>query len=212
MKIQNIAWGLIVALGISIGLYPFSFLVTDSAEGFIEFKQKVITPNTLWLCAFYTHILLGGVALLVGLPQFSKKFRSQNIGLHKVVGKVYVTVVFISAIAGFYMALFANGGLIAKLGFSGMVISWVLTTALAYTSIRKKDIEQHQKWMIRSYAVTFTGVTFRLWLPLLLFGFDMDFLMVYRIDSWISWVFNLVLAEILISQMFGETRLILKSS
>jgi uncharacterized membrane protein len=206
MKLNKIAWIIIVLLAIGIGLYPFSFLFTSAAEGFLNFKKSEFEPGSFWRMTFYIHILLGGVALLTGWSQFSKKIRAKNISLHRRLGKVYIMSILFSSIAGLYMAVLANGGIIAKLGFSGMAVAWMITTSLAYTFIRKRNIEQHRQWMIRSYAVTLAGVTFRLWLPLLLFGFNMNFISVYRIDSWVSWVLNLVIAEMIIRKVFVRNK------
>ncbi|MFK7954054.1 MAG: DUF2306 domain-containing protein [Ekhidna sp.] len=204
MKVKKTIRILLIILIIIIGLYPFSFLFTDAEEGFISMKKSIFTPGLLWYGAFYTHILLGGVALLIGWPQFLKKLRNKNIALHRTLGKIYLMSIFFSSIAGFYMAVLANGGLIAKIGFSLMAIAWMFTTVKAYTTIRKRDVEQHQQWMIRSYALTLAGVTFRLWLPLLLFGFQLDFIIVYRIDAWVSWVLNLVVAELIIRKALSR--------
>lgn len=191
---------------IGMGLYPFSFLFTNSTQEFANFKKAEFEPGSIWFIAFYTHILLGGIALLTGWSQFSKRIRAKNIDIHRGLGKTYLVSIFFSALAGFYMAVLANGGMIAKFGFSFMSIAWMVTSTLAYTSIRRRDVEQHRQWMIRSYAVTLAGVTFRLWLPLLLFGFNLNFLTVYRIDAWISWTLNLVVAEIIIKKVFSRDK------
>lgn len=204
MKIKKIVWIVIVILAIGTGFYPFTFVFSNVRDSFLHFKESIMTLDTIWYVAFYTHILLGGIATLTGWSQFSKKLRVKNINLHRVLGKIYVLSILFSSIAGLYIAALANGGIIAKLGFSFMAIAWMITTTLAYTTIRKKKIEQHRQWMIRSYAVTLAGVTFRLWLPLLLFGFNMQFVTVYRIDSWVSWVLNLVIAEMVIRNVFSR--------
>ena len=38
----------------------------------------------------------------------------------------------------------------------------MITTSMAYVSIRHRAVEQHREWAIRSYVVTFAFVTFRL--------------------------------------------------
>lgn len=66
---------------------------------------------------------------------------------------------------------------------------------MAYLTIRKKEINNHQKWMIRSYALTFAAVTLRIWLPLFQYGFGMDFLTAYMIIAWLCWVPNIIWAQ-----------------
>ncbi len=43
-----------------------------------------------------------------------------------------------------------------------LCVAWVLTTGMALYTIRRRRIEQHRDWMLRSYIVTFAFVTFRL--------------------------------------------------
>ena len=43
-----------------------------------------------------------------------------------------------------------------------MAVAWLTTTGMAFIAIRRKNVEQHRQWMIRSYVVTFAFVTFRL--------------------------------------------------
>ncbi len=54
--------------------------------------------------------------------------------------------------------------------------------------------------MIRSYAITFSAVSLRLWLPALQFGIGLDFMTSYKIVAWISWVLNLFIAEWIINR------------
>jgi hypothetical protein len=68
----------------------------------------------------------------------------------------------------------------------------------AYTSILKKDVRQHQNWMIRCYSLAFAAVTLRIYLPLSQAVLHADFLTSYRIISWLCWVPNLLAAEIII--------------
>ena len=66
------------------------------------------------------------------------------------------------------------------------------------TQVNDRDIDRHQEWMIRSYALCFGAVTFRIMGPLLQFGFDMEFIPAYKIISWAAWILNLSVAEVII--------------
>ena len=106
--------------------------------------------------------------------------------------------VLLSGIAGLGIAFFATGGIIPALGFGGLAILWLYTTSNAYTSIKKIDIDAHQRWMIRSYALCFAAVTLRLYLPLFTGLMHMDFIPAYKIIAWLCWVPNILIAEIFI--------------
>ena len=204
-KIVNILfWILIIIHAVAIGLYPLTFLDVNHNEGLLATKTPELLANTLWTIAFYTHISLGGFSLLIGWSLFLKKFRAKKLHLHRLIGKIYIIAVLLSSISGLYIAYHATGGWIAKTGFAGMSIAWFLCTYVAYKAIRNKDIQKHERWMIRSYAVTFTGVTFRLWMPFLIIVCQLEFLEAYPIDAWISWIANLVVAQWLIRKRFSK--------
>ncbi len=196
---HKLRYWIIAVFSIAIGLYPLIYLIIDmDQQGLLSSKPETITTNLLWRIAFFTHIYLGGISLLVGWSQFSKRIRGNRLTLHRLLGKIYVVTVLVSAIAGFYVALFANGGIVSQLGFSFLAIGWFYTTLNGYTTIKKKNIEAHRKWMIRSYAFTLAAVTLRLWLPTLPSILGIPFSEAYIIISWLCWVPNIIFAEIYI--------------
>ena len=97
-----------------------------------------------------------------------------------------ISVLF-SGIAGLYITFYASGGIETKLGFGFLALLWLITTIMAYITIKKKKIIKHQKWMIRSYALCFAAVTLRLWMPILPAVFNLDFSEAYPIISWLCW-------------------------
>ncbi len=195
---KTLLWPLFIFFAIAIGLYPFAYLLLDMRHGFLGSKPPELLQSNIWLTAFYQHIFFGAIAMLTGWSQFSKRIRNRNLKLHRTLGKVYLVSVILSGLAGFYLALFANGGMVSILGFSGLAIGWLSTSILAYLSIRKKEIDQHQYWMIRSYAFCWAAVTLRIWLPLFQFGMGIEFITAYRIIAWLCWVPNLLVAEIIV--------------
>jgi uncharacterized membrane protein len=180
---------------ISIGLYPFFYFIFDMSNGLMNTKSLGLLGNRLWQIGFYTHITFGGLALLSGCTQFLSGFREKNLRLHRNLGKVYVTSVLLSGSAGFGVAFAASAGAIAQMGFAALGFLWLYTTAKAFLAIKRRDIAEHQNWMIRSYALCFGAVTLRLWMPLLLGALGMSFGIAYPIIAWISWVPNLLVAE-----------------
>src|SRR5688572_12516974 len=198
-------WAIFIFFSISIGLYPIAYLLVDMSYGLLASKSAELLHNTVWYTAFYQHIFLGAIAMLVGWSQFSKKFRNKNLSFHRTLGKVYLIAVALSGSAGLFIAFYATGGLISVFGFMGLAVSWLFTSLQAYLAIRKKDIDQHQYWMIRSYALCWAAVTLRIWLPLFQFGFDIEFMTAYRIIAWLCWVPNLLVAEMIIRNIKSRT-------
>lgn len=199
MKLKNLPWIPFALFAIAIGLYPLIYYFVDMHDkGLLQSKPVELKNNTVWHTAFYLHISFGGLALLTGWTQFSRKLRGRYLNIHRLVGKIYVLSVFISSCAGLYIALFASGGIISSLGFGTLALLWLFTDIQAYTSIMKLRIAEHESWMIRNYALAFAAVTLRIWLPLTTNLGHMDFITSYRIISWLCWVPNLMIAELII--------------
>ena len=195
--LRTTSWILFVFFAIAIGGYPAVYYLTDviAENGLLSQKSAAVLQSDIWTLSFHTHIVLGGIALLTGWSQFMSKFRSKNQPLHRLLGKVYLAAVLLSGLAGLYMSIYAEGGLVAKLGFGGLAVAWLITAIKAYTSIKKREIDSHRNWMIRNYALTFAAVTLRIWLPLFQYALGMEFFTAYIIIAWLCWVPNLIWAE-----------------
>ncbi|RCS27599.1 DUF2306 domain-containing protein [Polaribacter sp. WD7] len=204
MLTRKISYYILAICCISVGLYPAIYFVIDRKFGLLRSKSVSLLADTLWNTMFYTHIILGGIALLIGWLQFNKKLRLKNLKLHRKIGKVYVISVLLSAISGFYIGLHATGGLSSKLGFTAMAVFWFFSTLFGFTVIKNGNVIKHQKLMIYSYAACFSAVTLRIWLPILsnILG---GFLPAYRIVAWLSWVPNIIVAYFIIQYQFKNT-------
>lgn len=194
---KNVLWTLFGFFSIVIGLYPILYFVIDMV-GFLDGKSEELRSSTIWNWFFYQHIIFGAVSMLTGWTQFSSRLRKKYMSTHRLLGKVYVVAVMLSGLAGFYLSLYATGGIIASLGFGTMAVFWLGTTVMAFFSIKKGQIQEHQNWMIRSYALCWAAVTLRLWLPSLQAFAGMEFLSAYLLVSWLCWVPNLVVAELIV--------------
>lgn len=196
---------LLAAFASIIGLYPTIYFFADRKFGLLSQKSELMLENTFWNIAFYTHIILGGIALLIGWIQFNEKFRERNPKRHKQIGKVYVFSVLMSSFAGIYIGFFATGGIIASLGFISLGIGWFFTTLISLIAIKNKEIEKHKKLMLYSYALCFAAVTLRLWLPLLSFLFG-DFITAYKLTAWLCWIPNVFVVKYFIAKCINTNK------
>ena len=195
MTTNKVAWFVFAFLAIGVGLYPLMYLFATEKIGLLFSKSDLLLTNVIWNIGFYGHITFGGIALMTGWSQFSKKLRTKRLGLHRNLGKIYVAAVVVSGICAVYIGFYATGGWISSLGFVLLGLVWLYTTLKAYAAIRNKDLTLHQGMMIYSYAACFAAVTLRLWLPLLQLAFG-EFLIAYRIVAWLCWVPNLIFAHL----------------
>ena len=151
------------------------------------------------------HIACGITALVLGLFQFVPSLRSSRPALHRTMGLFYISGTVIGGITGFplsFMMLASHSPAIRPLFypmFTGLVtlsIVWPVSTLMALTRARQRRFAEHRAWMIRSYALTFAAPTVRLIAgPLLLLTGD---LVISLNIAFVSWPFNLMVAELLI--------------
>ena len=96
------------------------------------------------------HGPAGALALLLAPFQFSTRLRKRSLRLHRILGRLYVAGVAISAPLAIPIAIILGPPslVMAAVTQSG---GWLLTTAIALYCVRTGDIRQHQEWMTRSY-------------------------------------------------------------
>lgn len=112
-----------------------------------------IQPFKWWLLP---HGLAGACALILGPMQFSDRLRQRFAKFHRVVGRIYVTGVFIAAPLGTYIQYFEERmGAPRSFSFAAATDAalWMLTTGIALIFILKGKVQQHRQWMVRSFAV-----------------------------------------------------------
>lgn len=185
-------WVLVLSAGTFIQYWDFNH---DSY--FLHIKEAAV--ETGWyLPAFYCHIIGSSVILLAGFFQFSKKVYN-NKALHRALGKLYVFgVLFFAAPGAYIMTLFINRGTGVFISFLLQNTLWVIFTLAAFLLVKNGRIDDHIKMMNRSYVLAFGAVTLRfyIWLFTVL-GNGVNFHNNYLIIAFLSWVPNLILAEVI---------------
>lgn len=163
--------------------------------GFLRFKQEYLS-NDLWLAGFYIHVFSCFVCLFAGFTQFSSSILRKKRSLHKVLGKIYAyNILLVNFPAGLILAIHANGHLPSKIAFIILDILWFSFTMISVISIKNGDEKRHREFMIRSYALTLSALTLRLWKLVFVSFTALDDSTIYMIDAWMGFVPNLLLAE-----------------
>jgi uncharacterized membrane protein len=102
------------------------------------------------------HGIAGACALLLAPLQFSDRLRRRYALFHRVVGRIYVGGVLIAAPMGFYVQYFKEQvGDSRSFTIAGAVqaTTWTLTTLIALAFILNGKVDQHRRWMTRSFSV-----------------------------------------------------------
>ncbi len=172
-------------------------------------ERAVLVEKTVWRVCFYTHITAGALCIVSALIQFSSWILKKRKKIHIMSGKIYVFVVLlVGAPSGLYMTFFAKGGYAERGAFLAMAIFWFFTTYKGFvTAARDKNFVAHKYWMIRSYAMALTAVTFRIY-HIVFHLLGMDGFNNYSISLWISILGNALLAELII---FSQSKNYLKT-
>lgn len=191
---------LMLLFALAVSVHAFTYL--DFAVKNILLTKTEAVRTAIYLTGFYIHIVFAGIALLVGPLQFFPKLRNKYLKQHRTVGKIYVLACILGGLSGLYIAIYSAGGIIGHIGFACLALFWLYTTYKAYAAIRQKNIQEHQIWMIRSFALTMAAVTLRLYLPFLIP--TVGYFTTFQIVSWACWIPNLLVVEFFMRRIWKE--------
>ena len=191
---QMLFWIPVIAFSLLLVYNTLPYFSFRKDFSFIQ-ERSFLFSGSLYNSSFYIHIFAGAVCILTALIQFSRYILKKSRAIHRWSGKIYVFVVlFLAAPTGLYMSFFAKGSIWERSLFLFMAISWFITTLYGFTTILKKNILAHKIWMIRSYAMAMTAVTFRIY-HIIFYLLDWDHLENYELSLWISVIGNMLFAE-----------------
>lgn len=103
------------------------------------------------------HILSAAVYALLGVSQFATGFRRRHPGWHRVAGRFLVVCGLLVGLSGLWMTLFysrppGTGDLLYALRLM-FGLAMVVSVALGFAAVRRKNMAGHRAWMIRGYAI-----------------------------------------------------------
>jgi len=148
-----------IVLWAALGLITLFVVITSEVLLYTDFpmyhayRLQVIADRHLLI----PHTLAGTLALLIGPINFSSRIRQGYLRLHRVLGYIYFTSVFVGSFTGIALAAGRPG----LPGTSAQAAAWMVCTTVAVITARNRQITVHRQWMARSYAVTFTFVSSR---------------------------------------------------
>src|SRR5439155_21188745 len=134
---------IVYALLILFVLYRYEMPFLDSQSPIWQHFAKV----KWWLLP---HGLLGAIALFIAPLQFSNRLRQRHLRLHRILGRVYVAGVAVSAPVAVHVAIVQGPPTLVMAAITQST-GWIVTTAIALYCIRTGNVQQHRQWMIRSY-------------------------------------------------------------
>lgn len=139
------------------------------------------------------HVVCSAVALAVGPLQFFPALRARR-RLHRALGYTYALAVLGGGVSGFATAFIAFGGLVSSVGFGLLALVWLGATAAAVRAAGRKDFASHERWAVRSFGLTFSAVTLRVYLGIFS-SMGVPFEQFYPLLAWLCWVPSLLVIE-----------------
>lgn len=182
-------------LGLSLAINALSYLNFDPHYGFLRLKQEAIATG-FYLPAYYAHVVLSSLILIVGFVQVVPSIRNRWRRLHRAFGIFYVFgILLFGAPGGLVMSLFIQRGPWVLASFLAQVTLWVYFTWMAYVKAKQRNFEAHAWWMWRSFSLTLAAITLRAYIFIASFYVDLSHPLGYSILAWMSWVPNLLMVE-----------------
>ena len=203
-NIQNISKTLLI-IGFAYFFWlmlkiTLEYIPLNTNVSFLMIKQTEVVERPEYLWFFYSHVYTSIFVLLAGFLAILRK----DFGIkafHKNAGKIYIfLILLLAAPSGIYMGIFANGGFLSKISFVILGCLWWFSTFKAYQLARQQKFKEHKQWMWRSFALTFSAITLRMWKVIIVYLFHPNPMDVYQIIAWLGWLPNIILIEYLITK------------
>jgi len=156
-----------------------------------------------WL---YCHVSGAIVSLALGPFQLWEPFRKEHPVLHKKMGYLYTTAVFIGGIGSIGLIVTSKTGGFAGFGFITLLLCWWSTLIIGIRAATSKDYFNHHLWMLRNYSYTFSAVPFR-FLPAIYNAFGTDPEVGYPLGAWTTIIGTIIWSEYFVAMIIKSKSL-----
>lgn len=164
-----------------------------------RFIKEGLGP-TFWNKQFWYvfHIAAAVPIILIGPLQFWVWFRKRYIKWHRLLGKIYIYGSLLGGISAFYLSITIQyEGSVVPLMLSSSL--WLLTTVAAWITIKRKNVQAHRLFMIRSYTLALSFIFLRILSDLVVYHGFLKFISNSDVRDatyeWASWVVPLLFVE-----------------
>jgi uncharacterized membrane protein len=146
------------------------------------------------------HIVTGFVFMALGPIQFWPAVRKGWIGYHRAAGRVWMIASLVGVISALMLVpmLPVFGSFEASVAVTIAGSMFLVCLAQGYRRIRRRQIDKHREWMIRTLAIGLGISTFRVLLPVLM-AFGITFPEAWDTVVWLGFLINAVVAEVWIN-------------
>jgi uncharacterized membrane protein len=145
------------------------------------------------------HVLSVATFIVFGAFQFVPGIRRRRPGWHRRMGRVLVVAGLVAAVSGLWMSQFyalpAHDGVLLYVFRMFFGTLMVVSILLAFTAIRRREVNRHRAWMMRAYAIGLGAGTqvFMLLVGEIILGPPGTFARAMLMGG--AWALNLAIAE-----------------
>jgi hypothetical protein len=201
-------WGLsalavVVVAFLAFSLPPYLSLDPD--------RSRVPQPEALGVAHYWTlvpHVLFGSIALSTAVLQIWPWLRRRHPVWHRRIGRLYVFGgVLPAGLAALVVGAFTPFGPVTRASDVLLAVLWLGCTLAGWRMARQRRFAEHRRWMVRSFALTASIITNRVWgaiaaialAPRIDTTFHGDEVLfswvVSGIAAWLGWTVPLLAAE-----------------
>jgi hypothetical protein len=178
--------GAVVVIGV------VRFWLHDAFPYLVDYTEETYRRYWSERHSLLLHIAGGTMALFAGPFQIWSGLRHRFRRVHRALGYAYVGGIGLAASSSFYLAFFTLPDF--GLALFILAIAWWGSIVMAYVAMRNRRFDAHGEWMIRSYIITFSFVSYRSLVKLSMFAFLGSGRQATVL--WISWIVPLLLFEL----------------
>jgi uncharacterized membrane protein YozB (DUF420 family) len=110
------------------------------------------------------HVLFASVSMVAAFLQVWPWFRQRYRTAHRYAGRVYVFAgVLPAGLSGLVIGVNTPFGPVLAVSNVMLALLWLTFTAVGYRMARQRRFVEHRRWMLRSFALTFSIITNRIW-------------------------------------------------
>nr|WP_158880862.1 DUF2306 domain-containing protein [Amycolatopsis anabasis] len=166
-------------------------------------------PGVGWYYpALVAHIGFASVAMVTCVLQVWPWFRQRHPVAHRRIGRVYVFAgVLPAGVMGLAIALAGPFGPVAATSNALLAVLWLIFTIAGFRMARARRFGEHRKWMIRSFALTMSIISNRIWAVVWALALEPQLATTFGgseqalgqaiagLTTWTGWVFPLLIAQ-----------------
>lgn len=150
-----IMWFLIISLSVY-------FFYDNVIAYFFGYRSKLFGDtffhNQFWVAL---HMTGGTLILLLGPIQFWNWFRNKFLHIHRLLGKIYLLGAGLAGLSALRISLISSC-LPCRVSLFLLAVFMIVSTSLAWITIKQHNIKAHKQFMVRSYVCALAFVTVRI--------------------------------------------------